>query len=89
VPVRVRGTAEEVRAGLPAAVAIVATEDGGAGGESWCRVEMRVERLDWVPGVLASLDRPFVVERPAELRGLVADLAGRLLEAARHPPPGD
>lgn len=59
-----------------------------AGDEVWCRVEMRAERLDWVPGVLASLDRPFVVERPDELRGLVADLAGRLLDAARPAPPG-
>ncbi|EHN76546.1 transcriptional regulator, partial [Streptomyces coelicoflavus ZG0656] len=35
----------------------------------------------------ASLDRPFVVERPDELRGLVADLAGRLMGAARGTPP--
>ncbi|CAM5232186.1 hypothetical protein SVIOM342S_06448 [Streptomyces violaceorubidus] len=95
VTVRVRGTAEEIRARLPASVAIVAAEDGGddtppgAGGGPWCRVEIRAERLDWLPGVLASLDRPFVVERPDELRGLVADLAARLMEAARHPPPGD
>ncbi|MBQ0884004.1 WYL domain-containing protein [Streptomyces sp. RM72] len=97
VTVRVQGTAEEIRTRLPASVAIVAAEAGGgapagadrAGDEVWCRVEMRAERLDWVPGVLASLDRPFVVERPDELRGLVADLAGRLLDAARQAPPGD
>ncbi|OMI86964.1 transcriptional regulator [Streptomyces sp. M1013] len=97
VTVRVQGTAEEIRTRLPASVAIVAAEAGGgapagadrAGAEVWCRVEMRAERLDWVPGVLASLDRPFVVERPDELRGLVADLAGRLLDAARQAPPGD
>jgi hypothetical protein len=40
------------------------------------------ERLDWVPGVLASLDRPFVIERPEELRGLVAALAARLAASA-------
>ena len=41
------------------------------------------ERLDWVPAVLASLDRPFVIDRPDELRGLVAALAGRLAASAR------
>ncbi|CAL9499430.1 helix-turn-helix transcriptional regulator [Streptomyces sp. enrichment culture] len=88
VTVRVRGTAEEVRARLPGSVAVVTPADEGDGeGGAWCRVEIRAERLDWVPGVLASLDRPFVVERPDELRGLVADLAGRLMDAARHAPP--
>ncbi|MEU9646386.1 WYL domain-containing protein [Streptomyces sp. NPDC048188] len=94
VTVRVRGTAEEVRALLPGSVAVVAAEaDGGEPGRAgaadgpWCRVEIRAERLDWLPGVLASLDRPFVVERPDELRGLVADLADRLRDAARHTPP--
>ena len=32
--------------------------------ERWLRVELRAERLDWLPAVLASLDRPFVIERP-------------------------
>ncbi|MFE9181108.1 helix-turn-helix transcriptional regulator [Streptomyces sp. NPDC007126] len=59
----------------------------GGGAEPWCRVEIRAERLDWLPGLLASLDRPFVVERPDELRALVADLAGRLMDAARGAPP--
>ncbi|MGV9908867.1 helix-turn-helix transcriptional regulator [Streptomyces tendae] len=97
VTVRVRGTAEETRARLPRSVAVVAAADGegqgegkGEGeGEGWCRVEIRAERLDWLPGLLASLDRPFVVERPDELRGLVADLADRLMDAARGTPPRD
>jgi hypothetical protein len=46
-------------------------------------VELRAERLDWVPGVLASIDRPFVIERPDELRGLVTALAERLAAGAR------
>ncbi|MET8488044.1 helix-turn-helix transcriptional regulator [Streptomyces tendae] len=94
VTVRVRGTAEEIRARLPRSLAVVAAADddgegkGGEGnGEGWCRVEIRAERLDWLPGLLASLDRPFVVERPDELRGLVADLAGRLMDAARGTAP--
>jgi hypothetical protein len=45
-------------------------------------VELRAERLDWVPAVLASIDRPFVIERPDELRGLVTALAGRLAASA-------
>lgn len=62
--------------------------EGGADPEAgrWSRVELRVERLDWLPAVLASLDRPFVVERPDELRGLVEDFAGRLTHWARHDP---
>ncbi|MYW00152.1 YafY family protein, partial [Streptomyces sp. SID3343] len=31
-------------------------------GEEWVRVRLRAERLDWVPTVLAGLDRPFVIE---------------------------
>ncbi|MET7810119.1 WYL domain-containing protein [Streptomyces sp. NPDC005395] len=95
VTVRVRGTAEQVRGLLPASVATVAEETGGGevppgsdgDTEPWCRVEIRAERLDWLPGLLASLDRPFVVERPDELRALVADLADRLRDAARPAPP--
>ena len=37
---------------------------------------------DWLPPLLASLDRPFVVERPDELRGLIAALASRLATSA-------
>lgn len=55
--------------------------------ERWLRVELRAERLDWLPRVLASLDRPFVIERPDELRGLVIALADRLTASARRSPP--
>jgi hypothetical protein len=37
-----------------------------------------------LPPVLAALDRPFVIERPDELRGLVAELADRLASCARR-----
>lgn len=50
--------------------------------ERWRRVELRVERLDWLPPVLAALDRPFVIERPAELRDRVHSLAERLASYA-------
>jgi predicted DNA-binding transcriptional regulator YafY len=99
VTVWVHATVEQIRARLPASVAVIGEEerepagDGRAGGEDvaaarWRRVELRVERLDWVPAVLASLDRPFVVERPDELRGLVAALADRLASYAAEPARG-
>jgi predicted DNA-binding transcriptional regulator YafY len=104
VVLRVRGTAEQIRARLPASVAIVAEpgaveerppSSAGPPGESgaeadtgnWLRVEMHVERLDWLPAVLASLDLPFAVERPGELRDLVTALADRLTRSARRRPP--
>ncbi|MGW5232259.1 helix-turn-helix transcriptional regulator [Streptomyces nodosus] len=88
VTLRIHGTVEQIRARLPAGVASLeeyapaAVEDRAA--ERWLRVELRVERLDWLPPVLASLDRPFVVERPDELRDLVIALADRLASHARR-----
>ncbi|GAB2671498.1 WYL domain-containing protein [Saccharopolyspora gloriosae] len=81
VVLRVQGTAEQVRARLPAGLAVVAEESAG-----WCRVELRAQRLDWVPGVLAALDLPFAVERPDELRELVVAFADRLARSARRRP---
>lgn len=52
--------------------------------ERWLRVRLRAERLDWLPPALASIDRPFVIERPAELRDLVVALADRLTSCARR-----
>lgn len=97
VTLRVRGTAEQIRTRLPASVASVTTLAGGepppparepapaaeADGPPWLRVELRAERLDWLPPVLAALDLPFVVERPDELRELVVALADRFARRAR------
>ncbi|MFF4828102.1 helix-turn-helix transcriptional regulator [Streptomyces sp. NPDC001312] len=88
VTLRIHGTVGQIRTHLPASVASleqyapVAGEDPAA--ERWLRVELRVERLDWLPPVLASLDRPFVIERPDELRDLVIALADRLTSCARQ-----
>ncbi|GAA5180149.1 WYL domain-containing protein [Rugosimonospora acidiphila] len=91
VTLRIQGTAEQIRTRLPASVAIVAQQPGAGGAdgsaEPWLRVELRVQRLDWLPPVLASLDLPFAIERPDELRGLVVALADRLATSARRPPP--
>jgi predicted DNA-binding transcriptional regulator YafY len=90
VILRINGTAEQVRARLPASVATVTDappapgEDQRTGG--WLRVELRAERLDWLPPLLAALDLPFTIEQPAELRELVAALAGRLSASARSGP---
>ncbi|MFJ9737338.1 helix-turn-helix transcriptional regulator [Streptomyces sp. NPDC101166] len=88
VTLRIHGTVEQIRARLPVGVASleeyppVAGEDLAS--ERWLRVELRVERLDWLPPTLASLDRPFVIERPDELRDLVIELADRLASSARR-----
>lgn len=88
VTLRIYGTVDQIRAHLPASVANLeehaptAGEDRAA--ERWRRVELRAERLDWLPPVLAALDRPFVVERPDELRDLVTALADRLASYARQ-----
>jgi predicted DNA-binding transcriptional regulator YafY len=82
-------TAEQIRARLPASLAVLTELPSAPGAhaqtERWFRAELRVEELHWLPRVLASLDRPFIIERPDELRGLVAALAGRLMDSARHP----
>ncbi|MFJ4851120.1 MULTISPECIES: helix-turn-helix transcriptional regulator [unclassified Streptomyces] len=88
VTLRIHGTVAQVRARLPASVASVEEYPPAAGedqaAERWLRVELHAERLDWLPPVLASLDRPFVIERPAELRDLVTALADRLTACARE-----
>jgi predicted DNA-binding transcriptional regulator YafY len=81
VAIRVHGTVDEVRPLLPPSVAVVdATPD-----DSWVRVRIRAERLDWIPALLVGIGRRFVVEHPEELRVLVRELGGRLLEAADQP----
>ncbi|WP_339134652.1 YafY family protein [Streptomyces sp. f51] len=91
VTLRIQGTTEQIRAHFPASVASLeeleeyepaAVEDPAA--ERWMRVELRAERLDWLPPLLAALDRPFVIERPDELRDLVTALAARLTSHARR-----
>ncbi|MEY9846644.1 helix-turn-helix transcriptional regulator [Streptacidiphilus sp. MAP5-3] len=88
VTLRIHGTVEQIRAHLPASVASLEEREPAAGQdpatERWLHVELRAERLDWLPAVLAALDRPFVIERPDELRDLVTALADRLASYARQ-----
>ena len=91
VTLRVQGAAEQVRALLPAGIAVVTEPPSAYGADpetgDWSRVELRADQLDWLPGVLAALDRPFVIERPDELRELVVAFADRLAQSARRSPP--
>ncbi|WP_189174762.1 helix-turn-helix transcriptional regulator [Streptomyces lasiicapitis] len=88
VTLRIHGTVEQIRTRLPASVASVEAPAPAEGTDPdtarWLHVELRAERLDWLPPVLASLDLPFVIERPDELRDLVIALADRLATSARQ-----
>ncbi len=91
VTLRIQGTAEQIHARLPASVAIVTEPPSASGADpdtgQWSRVDLRADRLDWLPAVLASLDLPFAVERPDELRDLVVAFADRLSRSARRRSP--
>ncbi|GLW56533.1 helix-turn-helix transcriptional regulator [Kitasatospora phosalacinea] len=80
VRLRIRADADRIRAHFPAGLALLEGPDA----EGWSDVELRVAALDWVPGVLAALDRPFTIVHPAELRTRVTELAERLAESARR-----
>ncbi|GAA3440202.1 helix-turn-helix transcriptional regulator [Kutzneria kofuensis] len=79
VSVRIRSTPERIRSVFPPSVATL--EEIGPG-TSWVRARVRAQRLEWIPPLLAALDRPFVVEQPDTLRDLVRALAGRLASHA-------
>jgi predicted DNA-binding transcriptional regulator YafY len=91
VTLAIQGTIEQIRARLPASVATVQelppAGDADPQTEPWYRVELHAERLDWLPPLLASLDRPFAIEQPDELRDLTAALASRLATSARRNAP--
>jgi predicted DNA-binding transcriptional regulator YafY len=92
VSLLVQGTLEQVRSSLPAAIATVheiGTEPPAskmATDRDWVRVRIRAERLDWIPALLASLGRPFVIEQPDALRDEVHSLARRLAAYADASP---
>ncbi|MFE2866921.1 helix-turn-helix transcriptional regulator [Embleya sp. NPDC059259] len=88
VTLHIQATVEQIRAHLPASVATLAepasAADADPATEPWQHVELRAENLDWLPPLLAALDRPFVIERPDELRNLVTAFADRLASYARR-----
>ncbi|WP_328644378.1 helix-turn-helix transcriptional regulator [Amycolatopsis sp. NBC_00348] len=89
VSVLVDADAMQVRALFPETLASVEPVAGVAGNGHWLRIFVRAERLEWVAGRLAALDRPFVIEQPKALHGVVAALGQKLIAAAIVEPGGD
>ena len=91
VTLAIQGPIEQIRARLPASIATVQELPATAGPEPqterWFHVELHAERLDWLPPLLASLDLPFAIEQPDELRDLITALASRLATSAHRPHP--
>lgn len=79
VRLRVQAPLDRIRSSFPEGIAIVEELPATQG---WYGVRLRAERLDWIPPLLAALDRPFLIDEPAELRQLVDDLAKRLTRYA-------
>ncbi|MFD6221616.1 helix-turn-helix transcriptional regulator [Nocardia asteroides] len=87
VSVRVQSTLTQVRPLLPETIATVHEIDPQpADSDPWVRIRIRAERLDWIPALLAGLNRPFVIEHPDTLNDAVRALARRLTEAADTAP---
>nr|WP_290053984.1 YafY family protein [Amycolatopsis sp. MEP2-6] len=81
VSVLVDADAPQVRALFPETLASVEPVAGVAGEGHWLRIFVRAERLEWVAGRLAALDRPFVIEEPEALHEVVAALRQKLIAA--------
>ena len=87
VSFRIRADIAHVRTRIPETLASVTPVPAGAGtGDGWLRVFLRAERLEWVAGTLAMLDRPFVIESPKALHETVTALGQRLTAAAAGRP---
>ncbi|MCV7419846.1 WYL domain-containing protein [Mycobacterium yunnanensis] len=82
VSVRIRADAAHVRTLIPETVASITPLPAAEDGDGWHRVSLHAERLEWVAGRLAAIDRPFVVESPPDLRDEVIALTQRLIEAS-------
>ena len=83
VSFRIHADIAHVRTRIPETLASVTPVPVSAEeGDGWLRVFLRAERLEWVAGTLAMLDRPFVIESPQALHATVAALGHRLTAAA-------
>ncbi|MEU9400456.1 YafY family protein [Streptomyces sp. NPDC048242] len=83
VTLRIQAPPEHIHTRLPPGLATVTAPSPP---DDWSHVTLRVTQLDWLPAVLASLDRPFIIDGPAELCGLVEEFAARLADFARRSP---
>ncbi|WP_178945522.1 YafY family protein [Kocuria sp. TGY1127_2] len=87
VVLRIRQTADRIRAHLPLSVARLegldrTADQGCEDAPSWYRAEIHAENLDWLPSVIAALDCEVVIDRPNELRDRVRATATRMLHTA-------
>jgi predicted DNA-binding transcriptional regulator YafY len=80
VSVLVRADVAQVRTLFPETLASVEPAANAAEG-GWLRIFVRAERLEWVAGRLAALDRPFIIEQPEALHEAVAALGQKLIAA--------
>jgi predicted DNA-binding transcriptional regulator YafY len=80
VDVTIHGPLEEIARRLPRTAVVLSARPGGV------LMQARAERLDGMAHLLASLEWPFTIHRPDELRQALKDLAGRLTAAAEHAP---
>lgn len=79
VEVTVHGPLEEIARRLPSTAVTLTAQPGGV------LMRARAERLDGMAHLLASLEWPFTIHRPDELRSALKDLADRLAAAAERP----
>ena len=79
VEVMIHGPLDEIARRLPRSAAILTAHPTGV------LMRAHAERLDGMAHMLASLEWPFTIHRPDELRPALKDLANRLVEAAERP----
>ena len=90
VSVLVRATPQHLDRRVPPGLAVVEPLDPAetpTDDDPWVRLRLQADHLDWVPSLLAWIDRPFVIEEPTALRQQVHGLAERLLDSADAPRP--
>jgi predicted DNA-binding transcriptional regulator YafY len=82
VSVLIRATPAHIRRWIPETLASVesAPAPDAADGQ-WQQVFLRAEHLEWVAGVLAMVNRPFVIQQPEALKAVVRALGHRLTES--------
>jgi predicted DNA-binding transcriptional regulator YafY len=90
VVLRIRATEDHIRAHLPPSVARLTRigdviEAPSSELPPWHRAEIRAQRLDWLPSVIAALDCEVLIDHPDELRDRVRAAAARMWEAASGP----
>ncbi|MEU4150819.1 YafY family protein [Streptomyces sp. NPDC026659] len=83
VTLRIQAPPAHIHTRLPPGLATVTPPSPP---DDWSHVALRVAHLDWLPAALASLDSPFVIDGPPELRVLTEEFAARLTRFARRSP---